>query len=119
MSSGPSSVKSPWSASEVKQTAPVPHFICDEDLGLVYHYRIVFNDASWILLPRLQLRFRLTVVLLEVGSTATGYSLPVIWGTHIMSWSVENKVKSCAVDCKLFFFTEILSCFMLFNSFKK
>ena len=68
MSSGPSSVKSPWSASEVKQTAPVPHFICDEDLGLVYHYRIVFNDASWILLLQyLQLRFRLTVVLLDIG----------------------------------------------------
>ena len=112
-------MKRPWSASEVKQTAPMQYFICDPEHGLIYCDSVVFSGASEILLPCLQLRCRLTVVLLEVGSTATGYSLPVIWGTHIMSRSVENKVKSCAVDCKLFFFTEILSCFVLFNLFWK
>ena len=43
------------------------HFICDAELGLVYFDSVVFNDASWILLQYLQLRFRLTVLLLEIG----------------------------------------------------
>ena len=70
MSSGPSSVKSPCSASEVKQSEKrhLQHFICDPELGLVYRDSVVFNGASWILLLQyLQLRFRLTVLLLEIG----------------------------------------------------
>ena len=69
MSSGPSSVKSLCSASEVKQSEKrfLQHFICDAELGLVYCDSVVFNDASWILLQYLQLRFRLTVLLLEIG----------------------------------------------------
>ena len=69
MSSGPSSVKSPCSAPEAKQSEKrfLQHFICDPELGLVYCDNVVFNDASWILLQYLQLRFRLTVLLLEIG----------------------------------------------------
>ena len=69
MSSGPSSVKSPCSAPEVKQSEKrfLQHFICDAELGLVYCDSVVFNDASWILLLQyLQLRFRLTVLLLDI-----------------------------------------------------
>ena len=69
MSSGPSSVKSPCSAPEAKQSEKrfLQHFICDPELGLVYCDSVVFNDASWILLQYLQLRYRLTVLLLEIG----------------------------------------------------
>ena len=105
MSSGPSSVKSPCSAPEVKQSEKrfLQHFICDAELGLVYCDSVVFNDASWILLPRLQLRFRLTMFMLEIKSAATNYSLTAIWGTLIMSTFAENKDNSRAIDmgCKL------------------
>ena len=70
MSSGPSSVKSPCSASEVKQSEKrfLQRFICDADLGLIYRDSVIFYGASWILLLQyLQLRFRLTVVLLDIG----------------------------------------------------
>ena len=48
MSSGPSSVKSPCSASEVKQSEKrhLQHFICDPERGLVYRDSVVFNDPS-------------------------------------------------------------------------
>ena len=84
MSSGPSSVKSPCSASEVKQSEKryLQHFICDPELGLVYRD----SDKSLrILLQCLQLRFRLRVVLLEIKSDTTKCCLLDILGTRIMT----------------------------------
>ena len=112
MSSGPSSVKSPCSAPEVKQSEKrfLQHFICDPEHGLIYHDSVVFNGASSILLQCLQLRFRLTVVLPEIKSAAPNCSLTAIWGTLIMSTFADNKNKSRVIDmdCRLCFMQEVL-----------